>query len=474
MPQLTRKRKAQDRLPAGGAAKRPRRSVAGCRPVSPEGAGLSPAPLEELRALVDKEVHEIGSLSGVAHLILKDGRCVFSHESGWANAERGSKFGLRTLCALHSCSKPLTVAAFLTLVDDGTVQLSDPIEKYLSFSRHVVSGPGSATVRARRTRPTLKHLLTQTAGLRHSDDPAYSDVVSQLKKRRITDLTGFCDALTKVPLQSEPGAMHYYSLAIDVLGRVCEVASGQKLDRFVADRLLRPLGMLDTHFVVPPSKSGRLAGLYDCRRLPIRLRRGNGGKAYRAHPWTGPKMDPRVFSGGGGILSYADAGIYGTAEDYARFCQMLLSGGKARSGRQVLRPSTVDMLWKDCLAPCYAKGDGRVPGWSDFGGPDPKEKFYWDHHAWSLLNATLDLEGPPTKAGPPRRGRTLWMYGMGAYWFVDAPRKIVAVSFAQCFSNRKQDRGSDCVPFLKRAIDEGREVAKGKPSKPEIFYGKDP
>jgi CubicO group peptidase (beta-lactamase class C family) len=465
--QQSRKRPARDHLPGH----KKRRLVAGCQVVPPEAGGLSRAPLNRLRAVVHKEVHELGSLPGVAHLILKDGRCVFKHAAGWSDIKRRKKFDLRTLCALHSCSKPLTVAAFLTLVDAGKVRLADPIDKYLPFSQEVVAGKDKSRTRKVKTRPTLRDLLSMIAGLRYGDDVAYKEVMSRLRMHKITDLSGLCDAVMKVPLQSEPRTMHYYSLSVDILGRICEIVSGKALDEFMTERLLKPLGMVDTHFVIPSSKLRRTSLLYDCKRVPARKRKANANKAYRAYPWTSHKMHSDVLSGGGGLLSYCDAGIYSTVEDYARFCQMLLSGGKAASGRQVLSASTVRMLWQDGLTP-YAKKDGRVSGWNDYGGKDPSEKFYWDHHAWSLLNATLDLEEGPKKAGPPRRGNTLWMYGMGAYWFIDARRKIVAVSFAQCFSSRGKDRGSDCVPFMKAAVDEGSDKWKGKLGK-EKFYGKE-
>merc|ERR1719277_2669262 len=109
-----------------------------------------------------------------------------------------------------------------------------------------------------------------------------------------------------------------------------------------------------------------------------------------------------------------------------------------------------------------------VHGWNDFEGKSNRR--YWDHHAWSLLNATLDLEDGLRKSGPARLGHTLWMYGMGAYWFIDAKRKIVAVSMAQCFSSRSKDRGSDCVPFLKKAVEQGPAGAEHEKAK--YYYGK--
>jgi CubicO group peptidase (beta-lactamase class C family) len=462
-PQLgAKKRRAASE--AASSRNTPRRTlIAGCQVVSPEEVGLIQEPLDLLRATVDLEVNKLGSCSGVAHLIIKDGKCAFAHAAGMADIERGRRFGLQTICALHSCSKPLTVAAFLTLVDEQKVRLSDPVEKYTRFSDRVALPSGST--RKVKAPATLRHLVTQVAGLRHSDEPEYKHIMARLKDHEITNLEGFCDALSDVPLQSEPGALHYYSLCIDILGRVCEVVSGQSLDKFMAERLFEPLGMKDTYFNVPRSKQVRKAVIYDCKRAE----RPGARTPFQAQRWESDQMHSKVFSGGGGMLSYSDAGIYGTAEDYARFCQMLLSGGVAADGRRVLRSSTVSMIWRDGLAP-FAQADGRVKGWNDFGGKE--FRFYWDHHAWSVLNATLDIDQEsPRATGPARRGNTLWMYGMGAYWFIDAARKVVAVSMAQCFSDRQEDRGSDCVPFLRLAL---LGAKGGSRQRKPFYYGKEP
>merc|ERR1719498_2013739 len=138
----------------GAVGSKKRKLLAGWQVITPEKAGMSQAPLDRLRSVVHQEVNELGSLNGVAHLILKDGKCVFAHSEGMADIEKGTKFGLQTICALHSCSKPLTVAAFLTLVDKGKVRLSDPINKYVKFSQVVASGKGKT--RKIKVQPTLK------------------------------------------------------------------------------------------------------------------------------------------------------------------------------------------------------------------------------------------------------------------------------------------------------------------------------
>lgn len=417
---------------------------------------MSEAPFDALRAAVHEEVQEVGSLAGVCHLVLRRGRCVFAHAEGWADQERGAAFGLDTLCRLHSCTKPLTAAAFFTLVDDGTVRLSDPLDKYFALPQLVAAkktgpGPGQAA-RKVKSKPTLRHVLCMMVGLKYSDCPAYKGLIRGVQRREITDLASFCEALLEQPLLEQPGTRHEYSFCADVLGRVCEVASGERLDVFVRRRLLQPLGMKDTHFVVPASKQQRCSRLHTCKRVPTARRRA-GDKPYYAEPWDGPTSDPGLLSGGGGVVGYADAGMWSTVQDYARFCQMLLDGGLAPSGRRVLKAATVRLFWQDGLLP-FAAEDGRVPGWNDFGGDDMKEKHYWDHHAWSLLNATLDMDKAPTPSATPRRGHTIWMYGQGTYWLVDARRELVVVSFHQSWGGRDEDKGGNCVPFARAAVDE--------------------
>merc|ERR1711972_653629 len=107
------------------------------------------------------------------------------------------------------------------------------------------------------------------------------------------------------------------------------------------------------------------------------------------------------MSPGGGILSYHDAGMYGTAKDYVRFCQMILDGGVTPDGVRLLRASTVRKCWQDSLAP-YADHSGRVAGWSDSPEPDWAESIlnqkadgFWDNNGWSLLNTHLVFKKPP-------------------------------------------------------------------------------
>jgi len=427
-------------------ARRTTKHVAGFPVVSPSAEGLAEEPLAKLKDALGAEVGA-GALAGAAHLVLRRGRCVLAHSDGFANVRAKRPFGLRTLCRLHGCTKPLVAAAFLTLVDKGKVKLSDPIGKYISFSGEV-SGKGRGKrqrLKARKVKvqPTLRHLLTMTAGLQYQDCAAYAKTMRRIKQRQVKNLASMCEELATQPLQSEPGSRYTYSFCTDMIGRVCEAVSGKRLDKFVNAALLSPLGMRDTFFEVPAKKRKREAVLYDCQR--------SGGGKYVPKVWSQPDKAVPIMSAGGGILSYNDPGMWSTVEDYAKFCQMLLTG-KTPTGAQILRPSTMKALWSDSLAVYGRRKDGRLPGWHDADGK--AKGGMWDFTGWSLLNTHLTFKQMPSPSKRARVGQTMWMGGGGGtFWVVDKGNETCAISFSQSFGGRAQtDAAKDAAVFLEAAL----------------------
>ncbi|CAK0896594.1 unnamed protein product, partial [Prorocentrum cordatum] len=260
--------------------------------------------------------------------------------------------------------------------------------------------------------------------------------MAKVRDRRISDLRALCDAIGRLPLRSKPGSRYDYSFCHDLLGRLCEVISGKRLDIFMR-HLLKPLGMKDTHFALPPRK--KRPSLNRRRRAAVRAR------PYALKLYRHKHSAPGILSCGGGILSYLDAGMWGTACDYARFCQMILDGGVAPGGGRVLRPATARALWSDALAPLGRARDGRLPGWHDADGPRPGG--WWDYRGLSLLHAYLDHDLPPRGGRPPRRSQSMWFSGGGgAFWTVDAARGLVTVSFAQSLGGR-EDEATGTAPW---------------------------
>ncbi|CAK0896590.1 unnamed protein product, partial [Prorocentrum cordatum] len=276
----------------------------------------------------------------------------------------------------------------------------------------------------------------RAAGARFGLRTLCRPLMAKVRDRRISDLRALCDAIGRLPLRSKPGSRYDYSFCHDLLGRLCEVISGKRLDIFMR-HLLKPLGMKDTHFALPPRK--KRPSLNRRRRAAVRAR------PYALKLYRHKHSAPGILSCGGGILSYLDAGMWGTACDYARFCQMILDGGVAPGGGRVLRPATARALWSDALAPLGRARDGRLPGWHDADGPRPGG--WWDYRGLSLLHAYLDHDLPPRGGRPPRRSQSMWFSGGGgAFWTVDAARGLVTVSFAQSLGGR-EDEATGTAPW---------------------------
>lgn len=415
--------------------------LAGFPSAAPQTANLDKADLARFRKALTHESETLRSLAGAAHVILHCGKCVFACASGLADRTRGTRFTTRTLCKLHGATKPLVATAFLALVDAGKCCLADPVAKYLPFSDKVTASGGKRGPCARQ--PTLRDLLTMTAGLGDESAPAYRGLMRLVRSGKIADLKCFCDAVAEKPLQAQPGKRYQYSFAYEFLGRVCEIISDLSLEDFMRKWLLDPLGMKDTHFVVPAHKLKRCAALYDAK--PLKRKRQDGAE-YGLTPYRHLEKAPMIQSGGGGILSYHDAGMWGTAQDYARFCSMLISGGISPDGRRVLKTSTARALWNDALGPLGGR-DGRLLGWHDSDGAE--KGGWWDYRGLSLNHAFLDLDETPRR-GRTRRSRSMWFSGGGgAFWTIDARRGLTTVSMSQTFGGRV-DESDDHGPLAYR------------------------
>jgi CubicO group peptidase (beta-lactamase class C family) len=264
-----------------------------------------------------------------------------------------------TLWRIYSMTKPITSVAAMMLYEEGAFELSDPVSAFIpafADARVYAGGSDQRQVTVPATEPVrIWHLLTHTAGLTygflrvHPVDALYRAAGFEWGTPAGMDLAQACEAWAGFPLLFQPGAEWNYSVATDVLGRVVEVASGQRLDEFFTARILGPLGMTDTAFHVRDDDTGRLAALY----MP-----GTDGKTARLDSLGRVARHPvRLNSGGGGLLA--------TAGDYHRFLHMLLGTADSPAGEldgtRLLSPRTVGYM-----------GRNHLPGGSDletFGRP---------------------------------------------------------------------------------------------------------
>ena len=263
-----------------------------------------------------------GEIAGAVALVADRDRVLHLSAVGYSDLASGRKMKTNDIFWIASMSKPITAVAVALLMDDGKLGFDDPVEKYLPEFRDLwVAGEQSAERRVlvKAARPiTLRDLLTHTSGL---------------GEYRVTDphwtLAAMSKVLAREPLRFQPGTSWSYSTAgIDVLGRAVEVVSGMPFARFLQRRLFEPLDMKDTTFWISPAQKERLAQSY--------LRNVQSGK-----------LEPTTigYMYGGAVTDHerpalGGAGLFSTAEDVAKFYQMMLNRG-AVNGRQILKPETV-------------------------------------------------------------------------------------------------------------------------------------
>ncbi len=352
-----------------------------------------------------------GRLPGWLVSVSRAGRVVHLSSYGRRDVAADRPVETDTLWRWYSMTKPITSVAAMMLYEEGVFQLTDPVSRFIpSFAglRVFRSGSDLKQVTVPVAEPvTIWHLLTHTAGLTYGFLRAHP-VDAILRARGFEwgqpeeyDLAACVDAWSEIPLLFQPGSEWNYSHATDVLGRVVEVASGQRLDDFFRDRVFEPLGMTDTGFHIPEAAGERLAALY----VPA-----PGGIAHAggSADLTSP---PRYLSGGGGLI--------GTARDYHRFTQMLLGRG-AFDGVRLLGSRTVDYMTRN-----------HLPGGADLEsfGRRLFSETPFEGTGFGLGFSVID--DPVALHGLASKGEYGWGGAASTAFWVDPAQEITAMFFTQ-------------------------------------------
>ena len=307
----------------------------------PSKLGFDPDRLARFRPWMQRWV-DAGKYPGAQVVIARRGEVVFRDCVGLCDLETGRPWQQDTLVRIYSMTKPVATVALLMLYEDALCHLDTPVDEFLpelADRQVLVSGAVDIDqVQPAATRLTLHHLLTHTSGFTYGFNEGLLPKAMRDRGVNFSDKTGDLAAmvgkLSALPLAFEPGRRWNYGVSTDVIGRVVEVVSGQPLDRFLAERIFEPLGMVDTAFDVPDGKLGRLASCYDkTGKELMNLADPAGDSAFRAGRVT-------LYSGGGGLVS--------TADDYLRFAEMLRGGGALGEAR-LLAPKTVELMTRNAL-----------------------------------------------------------------------------------------------------------------------------
>jgi len=326
-------------------------AAAGTR-ANPEEVGLSSERLERIANAIQKSVDD-GRIAGGVSLVARHGRVAYFKAVGMADREARKPMTTDAIFRICSMSKPITSVAVMMLYEEGRFALDEPLSDFLPEFKNMKvldppwpqdkTSPPGALVDAKRP-ITIFHLLTHTSGLTYQWNSrigkAYQEAgIGSGISRHEGTIGDAVKKLATMPLLFQPGDAWEYSLADDVLGRLVEIVSAMPLDKFLEERLFKPLGMRDTGFFPPEEKVSRIARAYtyykDKGLQPIlddQVVKEEGFSYMADYPYKGART---YFSGGGGLCS--------TAEDYYRFCQMMLNGGES-NGVRILSRKSVELM----------------------------------------------------------------------------------------------------------------------------------
>ena len=373
----------------------------------PEAVGMSSERLARIEAAINAEIQK-GRMPGAVIAVARKGRLVYYRAFGYLDREAGTKMTTDAIFSIASMTKPMVAAGALELVEQGKLQIEDPLPQYFpQFAKMQVAvlrrddsaGGAFDTVPAARA-ITLRDLMTHTSGLIYGGrgSTAVHKLYPGGSSTAGAEMSGqeFLDKIAKNPLLNQPGAVWDYGFGLDVLGLVIEKVSGQTLGRYLEANLWKPAGMTDTTFLVQGDKLKRYA------------------KGFASDPETGKPQfvldlsKPLKFECGGGCAA-------STAADYLRFAQLLLNGGQI-DGKRILGRKTVEYMLSNQLAANVVNLIGNAdPTRADMG--------------FGLGLAVQTTPGIVRTQGSV--GSFSWPGAYGTNWFADPKEQLAVVFMAQ-------------------------------------------
>jgi CubicO group peptidase (beta-lactamase class C family) len=352
-----------------------------------------------------REVCDAGLLAGAVTLVWQRGEVLQVNEIGYRDVDAGLPMQHDTLFRIASMTKPVTVAAVMSLVDEGKLTLKDPITRWVPELAGVQvlddpHGPLDRTHALSRT-ILIEDLLTHTSGLAYgfSVSGPISRAYMRLPFNQGPDV--WLTELAKLPLVHQPGERVTYSHSIDLLGVIASRIDGKPFHQVLDERVLAPTGMVDTGFFVSADARRRAATMYSLDEQH-RLRHDVMGP---------PRLQPPSFCNAGG-------GLWSTADDYLRFVRMLLGEGTI-DGVRVLSAQSTRLMRTDRLTAEQRQHDF-------LGAP------YWIGRGFGLnLSVVTDPVKSAPLFGPGGLGTFSWPGAYGTWWQADPSADLILLYLIQ-------------------------------------------
>lgn len=358
---------------------------------------------DSVRAAIDA-----GLLAGAVTLLWQDGKVLQVNELGHRDVEAGLPMQRDTVFRIASMTKPVTIAAAMTLVDEGRLSLSDPITRWVPELADVrvmtsLTGPLDQTVAARRP-ITIDDLMTHRSGLAYTFSVPAPLSRAYHKLQSVQDPDRWLGELGRLPLAHQPGEQLTYSQSTDVLGFILARIEGKPLSDVLAERIFGPLGMSDTGFAVTHSGRRRAATMYQLAPSAdtVTLQPGKMGP---------PQVVPPTFCAGGG-------GLWSTADDYLTFARMLLADGEV-DGTRVLSTESARLMRTDRLT-------AEQKTQQFLGAP------FWIGRGFGLNLSVVTDEAKATPFyGPGGVGTFSWPGAFGTWWQADPQANLIVIYLIQ-------------------------------------------
>ena len=375
----------------------------------PEDLGLSSTRLKRLPDALRSDIGK-GLLPGAVVLVARHGKIACLEALGYRDREAGTAMTPDTIFRIASMTKPFTSVAAMMLAEEGRLLIADPVARYVpEFADLKVAKDSDSTSAKKLAKETLRRPMTVHDLLRHTSGLSYGHLTGPLLRQAYEAVNvgdekqtnaEMVAKLGKLPLAYQPGSTWQYGMSSDVLGRVVEIASGIDLDRFIIERICKPLGLAETSF--GPAAAERTA--------QPQVDPASGKRPSMRD--TG--IRPNWISGGSALLS--------TAGDYARFAQMLLNGGEL-GGTRLLSPATIALMTSDHLTPDMRRSPSTP---LLFGALAPMPELGLGFGLGFAVR---------THAGrnplPGSLGDFSWSGITGTYFWVDPQQQLIAILMTQ-------------------------------------------
>jgi CubicO group peptidase (beta-lactamase class C family) len=382
-------------------------------PVKPEDVGLSSSRLARIGDHMKRYI-DAGKIAGTLTLVARRGQVAYLEPQGHLEIERRRPVTADAVWRIYSMTKPITSVGLMMLYEEGRFQLDDPVLRFIPSWQNLrvfVGGNYPTFKTAAVERPmTIRDLLSHTSGLtygfmeRTNVDAAYRKLGVADQTRSGYTLQDMVETLAELPLEFSPGTRWNYSVATDVIGHLIEVISGQRLDTYLRERILEPLGMRDTGFVLEDRQVARFAANYE--------RQGDGSLKMMDNPEQSSYRKRSFLSGGGGLLS--------TAPDYFRFTSMLQNMGEL-DGVRLLGRKTVELMTMN-----------HLPGGQDLTDLAQAGMFTETAYAGVGFGLGFSVQQSPARAqilGSP--GEFAWGGAASTAFWIDPAEDLIVIFMTQ-------------------------------------------